>query len=111
MPRFGAKISKELWPKSKQTHMQLTREHSFDVSWLSHSDEESDTKPMSKSGTSKEFVNTPDILALDVSDDESGVPVTDLKVDLEDEDVDEKHLVSNQDGQLPTSDLECAVTA
>ena len=50
--------------------------------------------------------DTPDIRASDVSDDESGVPVTHLKMDLEDEDVAEKHLVSGQDGELPTSDID-----
>ena len=104
---IGAKMPKELWTKGKQPQVQLTRAHPFDVFGLLNSDEDSDTKPMSESDTSKEFVNTPDIIASDVNDYESEVPVTDLKIDLEDEDVDEKHL----DGKLPTSDLECAVTA
>ena len=73
---------------------------------LSNSDEDSDTKAISESDTSKDFVNTPDTRASDGSDDESRMPITDLKIDLKDEDVAEKHLVSDQDGQLPTSDID-----
>ena len=60
----------------------------------------SDTKSMSESDTFKDFVNTPDTRASDGSDDESEVPITDLKINLKDEDVAEKHLVSDQDGQF-----------
>ena len=98
---IGPKTSKELWPKCKQPQVLIPRTDPFNVFGLSNSDEDSDTKSMSKSDTSKDFVNTPDIRALDGCNDESAVPVTDLKIDLEDEDVAEKHLVSEERWRTP----------
>ena len=103
---IGPKTSKELRPKGKQPQVLIPRADPYNVLRLFYSDEDSDTKSLSKSDTSKDFVSTPDIRASDVSDNESGVPVTDLKIDLEDGDVAEKHLVTNQDGELPTSDVD-----
>ena len=103
---IGPKRIKKLLPKGKQPQVLIPRADPFNVLGLSTSDEDSDTKSMRKSDTSKDFVNTPDTRALDGSDNESEVPVTDLKIDLKDEDVAEKHLVSDQDGQLPTSDID-----
>ena len=94
---IGPKMSKELLLKGKQPQDLIPRADPFNVFGLSNSDENSDTKSMRKYDTSKDFVNTLDIRTLDASDDESGVPVKDLKIDLEEEDVAERHLVSYQD--------------
>ena len=82
MPRMIQKRIKELLLKGKQPQVLNPRADPFDSLGLSNSGEDSATKSMRKSDTFKDFVNTPDIRPSDVSDDESDVPVTDLKIDL-----------------------------
>ena len=95
MQRYVQKTSKEPLHKGKQAEVVILRVDPFNVFRLSNSDEGLETKSRRKSKTSKDLGNTPDIRALDASQDESEVPVTVLK----DEDVCEKHLVSDQDGK------------
>ena len=56
---------------------------------------DSETKSTRKSETAKNLGHTSDIRATDTSKEETEVAGTDLKIDLEDEDVREKHLLTD----------------
>ena len=99
MQRYVQKTSKELLQKGKPAEVVILCAVPFNVFRLSNSDDDLETKSMRKSKTYKDLGNSPDIRALDASQDESEVPVTDLKIDLKDDDVCEKHLVSDQNGE------------